>query len=152
MPVEVAVTNPGYWSDRSLQLAQLLRSAGEGDGPSTIGAVAIDSANIDGDYRDSTGVIRALDVKGRDITVSATGTLALDETGQSNVSFHAGTPSLAEIGKLVDAPPHRGGAGPERLQVFHPGDRDRPQRSLPFASRKGAISMSKPISREARTK
>jgi translocation and assembly module TamB len=72
--------------------------------PSTIGAVAIDSANIDGDYRDSTGVIRALDVKGRDITVSATGTLALDETGQSNVSFHAGTPSLAEIGKLVDQP------------------------------------------------
>jgi translocation and assembly module TamB len=72
--------------------------------PSTIGALAIDGASIDGDYRDSTGVIRALDVKGRDITVSATGTLALNETGQSNISFHAGTPSLAEIGKLVDQP------------------------------------------------
>jgi hypothetical protein len=72
--------------------------------PSTIGAIAIDSASIDGDYRNSTGVIRALDVKGRDITATATGTLALNETGQSNLSFHAGTPSLAEIGKLVDQP------------------------------------------------
>jgi excisionase family DNA binding protein len=37
MTVEVTVTNPAYWSDRALQLAQLLRSAGEGGGPSTIG-------------------------------------------------------------------------------------------------------------------
>ena len=72
--------------------------------PSMIGKLAIDSASIDGDYRDSTGVIRALEVKGHDLTVSATGTLALGETGQSNVSFHAATPRLAEIGKLVDLP------------------------------------------------
>ena len=37
MTVEVTVTNPAYWSDRALQLAQLLRRAGQGDGPSTIG-------------------------------------------------------------------------------------------------------------------
>jgi autotransporter translocation and assembly factor TamB len=72
--------------------------------PSMIGGLAIDSASIDGDYRDSTGVIRALEVKGRDITVSAAGTLALGETGQSNVTFRADTPSLVEIGKLVDQP------------------------------------------------
>jgi translocation and assembly module TamB len=72
--------------------------------PSMIGGLAIDSANLDGDYRDSTGVIRALEVKGRDLAVSATGRLALDETGQSAVSFHAGTPSLAGIGKLVNLP------------------------------------------------
>jgi hypothetical protein len=37
MTVEVTVTNPAYWSDRALQHAQLLRSAGEGGGPSTVG-------------------------------------------------------------------------------------------------------------------
>ncbi len=37
MTVEVTVTNPAYWSDRALQLAQLLRSAGEGGGPPTVG-------------------------------------------------------------------------------------------------------------------
>ena len=72
--------------------------------PSMIGGLAIDSASIDGDYRDSTGVIRALEVKGHDITVSATGTLALGETGQSNVTFRADTPSLVEIGNLIGQP------------------------------------------------
>ena len=37
MTVEVTVTNPAYWSDKALQLAQLLRSAGEGGGPAAIG-------------------------------------------------------------------------------------------------------------------
>jgi excisionase family DNA binding protein len=37
MTVEVNVTNPEYWADRSPQLAQLLRSTGEGRGPSVIG-------------------------------------------------------------------------------------------------------------------
>ncbi len=37
MTVEVTVTNPAFWSDRALQLAQLLRSADEGGAPPTIG-------------------------------------------------------------------------------------------------------------------
>ncbi len=37
MDVEVTVTNPAYWSDRALQLAQLLRGAGESVGPTAIG-------------------------------------------------------------------------------------------------------------------
>ena len=74
--------------------------------PSMIGGVTIDSAVIDGDYRDSTGVIRMLDVKGHDINLTATGTVALNETGQSNLTFHADTPSLDVIGKLVDKPLH----------------------------------------------
>jgi len=36
MTVEVTVTNPAYWIERALQLAQILRSASE-SGPSTIG-------------------------------------------------------------------------------------------------------------------
>ena len=67
-------------------------------------ALDIDSAVIDGDYRDSTGVIRTLDVKGRDVNLTATGTVALNETGQSNLKVHADTTSLDEIGKLVDQP------------------------------------------------
>jgi autotransporter translocation and assembly factor TamB len=72
--------------------------------PSTIGGLAIDRARLDGDYRRSTGDIRALEIVGRDINVQASGRLALDETGQSDLSFHADTPSLGEIGKLVDSP------------------------------------------------
>jgi translocation and assembly module TamB len=72
--------------------------------PSMIGGLAIDSAKIDADYRDSSGIIRALDIKGRDVNVSATGTLALDDRGQSDLTFHADTPSLDAIGALVDQP------------------------------------------------
>jgi uncharacterized protein involved in outer membrane biogenesis len=72
--------------------------------PSTIGGIAIDRATIDGDYRKSTGEIRTLDVTGRDVNLHASGTLALDDTGQSNLTFHADTPNLTEVGKLVGAP------------------------------------------------
>jgi autotransporter translocation and assembly factor TamB len=72
--------------------------------PSTIGGLSIDSASVDADYHDSTGVIRTLDVKGRDLNVAATGTLALNDTGQSDLKVHADTPSLEELGKLVDQP------------------------------------------------
>jgi autotransporter translocation and assembly factor TamB len=72
--------------------------------PSTIGGLAIDRAGVDGDYRHSTGEIRTLQVVGRDVNVQASGTLALNETGMSNLKFHADTPSLQEVGKLVDLP------------------------------------------------
>ena len=41
---------------------------------------------------------------GRDVNVQASGTLALNETGQSNLKVHADTPSLEQIGKLVNQP------------------------------------------------
>jgi autotransporter translocation and assembly factor TamB len=72
--------------------------------PSTIGGIAIDRATIDGDYRNSSGEIRTLEITGRDVNVQARGTLALNDTGQSNLTFHADTPNLTEVGKLVDAP------------------------------------------------
>jgi translocation and assembly module TamB len=71
---------------------------------STIGNVEITRANVDGTYHDSTGDIRTLEVVGRDVNVRASGTLALNETGQSNLNVHADTPSLEEIGKLVNLP------------------------------------------------
>jgi autotransporter translocation and assembly factor TamB len=70
--------------------------------PSAIGGLEITRASLDGSYHDSTGDIRTLDVTGRDVNVKAGGTLALNETGQSNLVVHADSPSLEEIGKLID--------------------------------------------------
>ncbi len=72
--------------------------------PSTIGDLQIARAAIDGDYRDRVADFRQLEVVGRDVNVSATGTLALNDTGQSNLTVHADTPSLEEIGKLIGRP------------------------------------------------
>jgi autotransporter translocation and assembly factor TamB len=72
--------------------------------PSTIGGLQIARALLDGTYHESTGDIRTLEVAGRDVNVQASGTVALNETGQSNLKVHADSPSLEEIGKLVDQP------------------------------------------------
>jgi autotransporter translocation and assembly factor TamB len=71
---------------------------------STIGGLAIERGSLDADYHEQSGEIRQLDIVGRDVNVTAKGTLALNDSGQSNLTFHADTPSLAEIGKLVDVP------------------------------------------------
>lgn len=72
--------------------------------PSTIGGIAIDHATVDGDYRDSTGDIRTLEVAGLDLNVRANGTLALNDTGASALTVHADSPSIEEVGKLFDLP------------------------------------------------
>ena len=51
-----------------------------------------------------TAEFRELEVVGRDVNVNATGTLALNDTDQSNLTLHADTPSLEEVGKIVGAP------------------------------------------------
>ena len=71
---------------------------------STIGGLQIDRADVDADYHRSSGVIRSLDIKGRDLNVQASGALALNDTDQSNVKFQADSPSLDEIGKLIGQP------------------------------------------------
>jgi autotransporter translocation and assembly factor TamB len=72
--------------------------------PSTIGGLEIARGSMDAAYRDSVGDIRTLDIAGRDINVQASGTLALNESGQSNLKVHADSPSLETIGGLVDQP------------------------------------------------
>jgi hypothetical protein len=72
--------------------------------PSQIGGLELTKAALDADYHDSTGDIRTLDIVGRDINAQASGTLALNDTGQSNLKLHADSPSLATIGKLADVP------------------------------------------------
>jgi autotransporter translocation and assembly factor TamB len=72
--------------------------------PSTIGDLAITSGAVDADYRDRSADIRQLEIAGRDVNITASGTLALNDTGQSNLTFHADSPSLEEIGKILDRP------------------------------------------------
>ena len=72
--------------------------------PSSVGGVEITSATIDGDYRNAAADIRTFELVGRDVNVQASGTLALNETGQSNLKVHADSPSLEEIGKLLGRP------------------------------------------------
>jgi autotransporter translocation and assembly factor TamB len=72
--------------------------------PSTVGGLAITRAKVDADYHDSTGDIRTLEVVGRDVNVNASGIIALNETGQSNLEVHADSPSLESLGKLVNQP------------------------------------------------
>jgi autotransporter translocation and assembly factor TamB len=72
--------------------------------PSTVGGLEISRASLDAAYHDATGDIRALDITGRDVNVQAKGTLALNDAGQSSLTIHADSPTLAEIGKLVDQP------------------------------------------------
>ena len=72
--------------------------------PSRIGSLDITRGNLEGSYHDSIGNIRVLDVAGHDVNVQASGTLALNETGQSNMKVHADTPSLEQVGKLVNQP------------------------------------------------
>jgi hypothetical protein len=71
---------------------------------STIGGLEIARASLDGGYHDSTGDIRTLEIVGRDLNVKASGTVALNDTGQSNLKLHADSPDLGTIGKLVDLP------------------------------------------------
>ena len=71
---------------------------------STIGGLAIDRATVDGGYDDRVVNIRQFEIVGRDLNAQASGTLALNESGRSNLTFHADTPSLQEIGKLVETP------------------------------------------------
>ena len=72
--------------------------------PSRIGSLDITRGNLEGSYHDSVGDIRVLDVAGHDVNVQASGTLALNDTGQSNLKVHADTPSLEQVGKLVNQP------------------------------------------------
>src|SRR5258708_14750118 len=72
--------------------------------PSDIAGLKIDSAAIQGRYADRRGSLRQATVKGPDLEVQASGPIALDQTGQSNVKYHVVSTSLDRIGILVNQP------------------------------------------------
>jgi uncharacterized protein involved in outer membrane biogenesis len=71
---------------------------------STIGKVGIDSASVEGQYANREGQLTALTVSGPDVRVNGKGTIALNETGASNLTLHAESSSLARIGELIGQP------------------------------------------------
>ena len=77
---------------------------------STLGGQAIDSADIQGEYANSRGVLRQATVKGEAIDVEASGPIAFDRSGQSNVKYHVTSTDLASVGKMVDQPGLSGSA------------------------------------------
>jgi autotransporter translocation and assembly factor TamB len=72
--------------------------------PSTIAGVSIENGSIDGDLRNDVFTVRTFDVKGRDLNLSATGKLALNDNDQSDLRFQADSASLDEIGMIFDKP------------------------------------------------
>ncbi|HVD94486.1 MAG TPA: translocation/assembly module TamB domain-containing protein, partial [Vicinamibacterales bacterium] len=71
---------------------------------SEVAGVKIDTADIQGQYANLRGNLRQATAKGPDLDVQASGPIALDRTGQSNVKYHVSATGLANIGKLVNQP------------------------------------------------
>ncbi len=70
-------------------------------GRSTLGKLTIDSAIVDGSYAGREGQLKQLQIAAADLNVTAQGTIALNESGASNLTLHADTASLEHIGELV---------------------------------------------------
>ena len=73
-------------------------------GTSSIGDVSIDSAVFDGTYANRVGQLNQFSIVGPDANVNGTGTIALNDTGASNMNVHAESPSLDRIGELIGQP------------------------------------------------
>jgi autotransporter translocation and assembly factor TamB len=77
---------------------------------SRIAGVQIDSADVEGQYANRRGALRQATVKGPGIAVQASGPIALDQSGQTNVSYHVAATDLASVGKLANQPDLSGAA------------------------------------------
>lgn len=78
--------------------------------PSEIGGLKIDAADIQGQYADRRGTLRQMTLKGPDIDLTASGPIALDQTGQTNLKYHVTATNLENLGKLADQPGLSGSA------------------------------------------
>jgi autotransporter translocation and assembly factor TamB len=71
---------------------------------SNVGGLDIDKADVSGDFANATGQIRQLNVTGPDLSLKASGSLALGTSGDSNLAYHFETPDLQVVGKVVGEP------------------------------------------------
>ena len=72
--------------------------------PSEIAGVRIDTADIQGQYANRRGDLRQATMKGPDLDVQASGPIALDQSGQSNVTYHVAATNLEHLSTLVNQP------------------------------------------------
>jgi uncharacterized protein involved in outer membrane biogenesis len=68
---------------------------------STFGKLTIDSALVDGSYAGREGQLKQLQIAGPDLNVTGQGSIALNESGASNLNIHADMPSLDRVGEIV---------------------------------------------------
>jgi autotransporter translocation and assembly factor TamB len=66
--------------------------------PSEIGGETIDAADVQGQYADRRGTLRQATVKGPDLEVQASGPIALDSSGTTNLKYHISATNLASLG------------------------------------------------------
>jgi hypothetical protein len=71
---------------------------------SDVAGLAIDTADVQGQYANRRGTLRAASIKGPDLDVQASGPIALDQSGQSNVKYRVASSDLQSLGKLVNQP------------------------------------------------
>ncbi len=69
--------------------------------PSTVGGLKVESAAVEGRYIDQTGEIETLTLSSPDLKVTASGPVALDRSGSSNLKYHIEAINLAELGRLA---------------------------------------------------
>jgi autotransporter translocation and assembly factor TamB len=73
-------------------------------GRSTFAGLAIDAAAVDGNYANREGEITQFSINGPDLNASGSGTLALNDTGASNLTTHIESPSLDRLAETVGRP------------------------------------------------
>ncbi len=72
--------------------------------PSSIGDLAIQRAEVEGEYSASTARVAKLDVAGPDVALTGHGTLALGTAGTSDFAYHVESPKLTMIATIVGQP------------------------------------------------
>ena len=68
---------------------------------SVVGGLTIDEADIDGTFASQVGDITRVHVAGPDVQADASGRIALDREGQSNLKYHVEAINLTELAKLA---------------------------------------------------
>lgn len=71
---------------------------------SEVGGLRIDSAVVRGHYADRRGELQQLTVKSADVSLQASGPIALDRSGASNLAYHVEASDLAALAKLAGQP------------------------------------------------
>jgi autotransporter translocation and assembly factor TamB len=69
--------------------------------PSEVGGLSVERGELAARYEDRAADVQSLEIAGPDLNASASGTLALNETGQSNLTFHLDSPTLETLGEIV---------------------------------------------------
>jgi autotransporter translocation and assembly factor TamB len=69
--------------------------------PSLVGGVQIAAAEVDGRYEAEVADLKKLQVKGPDVTVDASGRLALDRSTASNLKYHIDARDISEVGAIA---------------------------------------------------